>query len=142
MLVRCLYASRAINEVNDALLRGILEQSRSKNLHAGITGLLVHIDGVFVQALEGGRAEISRLLFRLTADERHTDVTLLSFGDIAERTYATWTMGHVDMGSVNPALALKRSPHAHLDPFTMSASAAEMVLADLAAAGAVVNRQQ
>jgi hypothetical protein len=139
MLVRCLYASRAVGS-GEALLGGILEQSRRNNARHGITGLLVHADGIFVQALDGGRAEVSRLLGRLMRDERHSQITLLSFAEINERAYAGWTMGQVDMSAVNRATLLKYSPHARLDPFNMTSAAASALLSDIAASGAIVQR--
>ncbi len=139
MLVRCLYASRAVR-AGENLLSAILEQSRRNNQKTGITGLLIHTDGFFVQALEGGRAEVSALLARLMRDDRHTDVTLLSFAEIAERAYSSWTMGQTDVSSINPAALLKYSPHASLDPFSMTGSAAALLLFEIAMSGTIVQR--
>lgn len=140
MLVRCLYASRVAEGAGEKLLAGILDQSRRNNLRGGITGLLIHANGVFVQALEGGREEVSRLLARLMRDNRHVDVTLLDFAEVTERGFANWTMGQVDLNSLNPALVLKYAPHARLDPFGMSGRASAMLLSDIAASGAIVQR--
>lgn len=140
MLVRCLYVSRAAKEGSEGLLSGILAQSRRNNARMGITGLLVHAEGIFVQALEGGRVEISGLLTKLIRDDRHTEVTLLSLEEITERSYANWTMGRVDMNAVNASMILKYAPHARLDPFAMTGSAAAVLLSDIAASGAVMQR--
>jgi hypothetical protein len=140
MLVRCVYASRAVEGADENVLGGILEQSRRNNLRCGITGLLIHANGVFVQALEGGREEVSRLLARLMRDDRHTGVTLLEFAEVTERGYANWTMGQVDLNAVNPAMVLKYSPHARLDPFSMTGHATAVFLSDIAASGAIVQR--
>lgn len=140
MLVRCLYASRAVQGGGEGLLSRILEQSRRNNARMGVTGLLVHADGIFVQALEGGRVELSGLLKKLMRDERHTNVTILLFEEIAERRYANWTMGQVDMNVVNAAILLKYAPHARLDPFAMTCGATAVLLSDIAASGAIVQR--
>jgi hypothetical protein len=140
MLVRCVYVSRAVEVADENVLGGILEQSRRNNLRCGITGLLIHANGVFVQALEGGREEVSRLLARLMRDNRHADVTLLDFAEVTERGYANWTMGQVDMNAVNPAVVLKYSPHARLDPFVMTGRATVVLLSDIAASGSIVHR--
>ena len=39
MLVRLLYASRAVGGIDDAFLRSLLEQARENNLEHGITGI-------------------------------------------------------------------------------------------------------
>jgi hypothetical protein len=54
MLVRLLYASRS--SATEAEFTVILRQSRKHNAELGVTGLLCHSEGVFVQVLEGGRA--------------------------------------------------------------------------------------
>jgi hypothetical protein len=54
MLVRLLYASRAIDTSPDAI-ETILAQSRLHNPECGITGILCYGGGIFLQAIEGGR---------------------------------------------------------------------------------------
>ena len=87
MLVRLLYASRAIDRIDEALLRSILEQSRANNQEHGITGILcTYLEGgVFLQALEGGREAVNRLYGNIVRDTRHHDVTILDFAEIEER---------------------------------------------------------
>ena len=103
MLVRLMYASRAIPSLDHDELTLILRQSNHNNAQHGITGLLCHADGVFVQALEGGRSAVSRLYNRIAADARHTDVVLLHYEEIIERRFAGWAMGQVNMARINPA---------------------------------------
>jgi hypothetical protein len=140
MLVRCLYASRAIAPQSRSVLDDILEQSRRNNLRLGITGLLCSTSDVFVQVVEGGRDEISALVCRIVRDERHRDVRLLSFEEIDERRFGNWTMGKVDMVAVNPALLLKHSKRAVLDPFAMTSKATLALMLELAATGAIASR--
>jgi hypothetical protein len=140
MIARCIYASRAAAGTDERILSGILDQSRDNNARMGVTGLLVHTEGMFVQVLEGGRPELSGLIAKLMRDERHTDVTLLSFEEISARRYENWTMGRVDMNAINTALVLKYATHARFNPFAMSGSAAAVLLSDIAASGAVMQR--
>lgn len=140
MLVRCLYASRCTSPQSPALLDEILVQSRRNNPSRGITGLLCATPRVFVQVLEGGRDEVSSLLCTIMRDDRHQDVRLLRFEEIAERQFGSWSMGHVEIESVNRALLLKYATRADLDPFATSAHATMSLLAELAATGAIVSR--
>jgi hypothetical protein len=141
MLVRCLYASRAHKPVGDTVLDTILRQSRRKNPEQGITGMLCFANGIFVQVIEGGRAEVSRLLGTIFRDDRHTGLEVLSFEEIPERRFGNWTMGQVNMASVNPALLLKYSEKAELNPFSNRGGATLSLLLEIAEAGAIVQRQ-
>lgn len=140
MLVRCLYASRRVTPQPPALLDQILVQSRRNNPRRGITGVLCVTSEVFVQVLEGGRDEVSSLLCAILRDERHRDARLLSYEEIAERQFGSWSMGQVEIESVNRALLLKYAPRTDLDPFTMSARATMSLLTELVAIGAIINR--
>jgi Sensors of blue-light using FAD len=140
MLVRCLYASRAAKPLAADLLDAILHQSCRNNPKSGITGLLCHANDVFVQVIEGGRGEVCGLYNTLVRDERHRDVTLLIFEEIAERKFANWTMGQVNVRHLNPALLLKYGERAELDPFANSGTATMALLSDLVSMGAIVSR--
>ena len=125
MLVRLLYASRAAKSVNEAELHAILRQSKAHNPEVGVTGVLCFCSnaGVFMQVLEGGRDQVSKLYNEIAQDSRHGDVALLSYEEIGERTFASWSMGQVNMGRLNPALVLKYSEAAQLDPYAVSGKA-------------------
>ncbi len=140
MLVRCLYASRAVEPMSAQALHRILETSRRNNMPRGITGLLCYANGIFVQALEGGRAPVSSLLGTIFTDSRHTGVELLLVEEIAERHFGNWTMGKVNIDAVNAAALLKYSETAGLDPFNTPARSTLALLIELAAAGSIANR--
>jgi len=137
MLVQCLYASRANAPVDDRTLQAILESARRNNIGAGITGLLCHTDDLFLQILEGGRSEVSHLLGRIMRDDRHRDMTILVFDEIAERMFADWTMGQASLDRLNPAHLLKYSSHRALDPFSGSGRIMLAMLLDMRANGGI-----
>lgn len=94
-----------------------------------------------MQVLEGGRDDISSLLCSsILRDDRHQDVRLLSYEEIAERQFGSWTMGQVEIEGLNRALLLKYAPRPTLDPFTISARATMSLLTELVATGAIINR--
>ena len=141
MLVRLLYASRAAAQVDQDELLAILRQSKGNNPVAGITGLLCYSDGIFMQALEGGRDAVNRLYLKIAGDARHTDVVLLSYEEINERRFAGWAMGQVNMARLNPALLLKYSATAELDPYRMSGRTAMALLDELVATASVMTER-
>src|SRR5438093_4307712 len=140
MLVRLLYASRAAKAVDPEELEAILRQAKSSNQMAGITGALClcRNGGVFLQVLEGSRDAVNALYARLLRDTRHSELLLLSYGEISERRLAGWYMGQVNMSRLNPALVLKYSETAALDPYTMGGAAATALFDEWATTGAIV----
>jgi hypothetical protein len=140
MLVRCLYASRAVEPQASNMLDRILEKSRRNNLPRGITGLLCYSNGIFVQVLEGGREPVSRLIGTLYTDNRHSALQLLLFEEIGERHFGNWTMGKVNVDTVNGAAFLKYSEKAELDPFNVPGRATLALLIELASTGSIANR--
>jgi hypothetical protein len=141
MLVRLMYASRAASAVDADSLAAILRQSKQNNPAHGITGLLCCSDGIFLQALEGGRMQVNRLYNRIAADPRHTDVCLLSYEEILERRFAGWSMGQVNMQRLNPALLLKYSASAMLDPYEVSGSVSLALFDELVATASIMGER-
>lgn len=140
MLVRLLYASRAVPAVSQDELLAILKKSKANNPALGITGVLCLSDGIFLQALEGGRGAVNRLYNRIVADPRHTDVQLLRYEEIGERRFAGWSMGQVNMARLNRALLLKYSETAALDPFAVSGTVSMALFEELVATASVVGQ--
>jgi hypothetical protein len=73
----------------------ILDVSRRRNAEAGISGVLLHGDGEYVQVLEGALPAIEAVFDRITADLRHTGIELLQFTTIAAPQFPGWGMAHV-----------------------------------------------
>ena len=139
MLVRLLYASRAVDPGPEAI-EAILAQSRHSNPTSGITGILCYSGAIFLQAIEGGRMAVSELYGHIQKDVRHKDVVLLHYEEIAERRFGGWTMGQVNVAKVNQSLLLKYGVRAELDPFSSSGCASMALLDELIATASVVSR--
>ncbi len=142
MLVRLLYASRATQEIDDALVGGILQHSQKHNQEHGITGLLCTYSpgNVFLQVIEGGRAAVNSLYNAIVADPRHRDVTLLEYAEVSERRFASWRMGCVNLNRINTGVILRFSERAILDPFAMTGHACLALLEELLSTGAITIR--
>jgi hypothetical protein len=138
MLVRLLYASRAVPAVDQDALVAILRKSKANNLTLGVTGVLCFSQGIFLQVLEGGRGPVNRLYNRIAADPRHTDVELLCYEEIGERRFAGWSMGQVNLSRLNPALLLKYSERPTLDPFSVSGQVSMALFEELMATASIV----
>lgn len=75
-----LYLSKIKPDIamDQGALMEIVHQSRARNAQAGITGALIITDLHFVQLVEGPDPAIANLLARLSADRRHSDVTIIT----------------------------------------------------------------
>ncbi|MDE2082991.1 MAG: BLUF domain-containing protein [Burkholderiales bacterium] len=140
MLVRLMYASRALPATDQDALVAILRKSKANNPGLGVTGVLCFSQGIFLQALEGGRAAVNQLYNRIAADPRHTEVTLLAYEEIGERRFAGWSMGQVNMARLNPALLLKYSERPVLDPFAVSGQVSMALFQELMATASIVGQ--
>ena len=142
MLVRLLYASRAGEKLGSAEIDAILARSRGYNPQHGITGVLCYSGELFMQVLEGGRAEVNALYTEIVRDPRHRDVTLLDYEEVAERHFAGWTMGRVNLAKINPSLLLKYSEFPALDPYAMSGKVSLALLEELISTAAIIGRSE
>jgi hypothetical protein len=140
MLVRLMYASRAVASVNQEELVAILRKSKANNPAVGVTGVLCFGEGIFLQVLEGGRSAVNKLYNRIAADSRHSDVELLCYEEIGERKFAGWSMGQVNMKHLNPSLLLKYSERAVLDPFAVSGQVSMSLFLELMATASIVGQ--
>jgi Sensors of blue-light using FAD len=140
MLVRLLYASHSSKPVTPEVLESILEQSRKHNPALGITGILCQSGDTFMQVLEGGRTAVNLLYNDIVRDARHKNVVVLHYEEAAQRRFANWTMGQVNLAKVNPSVLLKYSETTMLDPYAMSGSAAMALLEELIATAQIVGR--
>ena len=89
---KLLYVSSTKRNFPEAELRAILAKARAKNAALGITGLLLYMDGGFLQVLEGDRESVHSLYGIIARDSRHWDPKIL-FDEDAPRNFVSWSMG-------------------------------------------------
>ena len=140
MLVRLMYASRAVPAIDQEELIAILRKSKANNPPLGVTGVLCFSEGIFLQVLEGGRSAVNRLYNRIASDDRHTEVELLCYEEIGERHFAGWSMGQVNMSRLNPGLVLKYSAKPTLDPYAVSGHVSMALFQELMATASIVGQ--
>ena len=80
MLHRVIYASEAVGAtgVSTLSIAQILGESDRNNRRDRVSGCLMFHQGHILQAREGERADLDRLMRRIIADPRHTGVRILS----------------------------------------------------------------
>jgi hypothetical protein len=98
-----IYVSEATEQFAAADLLGLLEVARRSNTRIGVTGLLVHRGGTFLQCFEGPPHAVETLLSRIRNDPRHAAVTVLQDRITTERLFPDWCMGFEEVAQVIPA---------------------------------------
>jgi len=88
------YASAATRQFGPTDLAQLLAKAGSHNLQAGITGMLLYIDGSFFQVLEGDAQVVHKLYDKIQVDPRHCQAIKLIEEPIDQRTFSQWSMGY------------------------------------------------
>lgn len=93
VLYRLIYRSSAAVPMTDDSLLSLLERARKNNAQRGISGILLHGYGFFIQLLEGD-AELVRDLYynHICLDTRHNNLKVLHEGEATNRLYSDWAM--------------------------------------------------
>jgi Sensors of blue-light using FAD len=96
----------------------ILATSARNNPARGITGLLLFNGRNFLQLIEGEEGAVAALMERITADPRHSGVSVLDHRAIAARTCPDWAMKRVMIAEsiANRREMLERDLPEGLDP--------------------------
>lgn len=95
MLFRLIYSSEATRDLPISDLEVMLAQSRARNTLRDVTGVLVFVEGVFLQILEGSRDAVVALMEKIGRDERHTNLKVFHEEEIEKRTFGAWRMAFV-----------------------------------------------
>jgi len=90
----------------------------------GITGMLLHKNGNFLQAIKGSKGVVGDMYARIVADPRHTNVLVIRDCTIALREFEGQTMGFKNLDGAG-----KDTPF--LNPFSYEAFAGDPALAML-----------
>jgi hypothetical protein len=91
-LVHLSYCSQACTGLQTGDLDKILEISKTNNHRHQITGLLTYSGDIFIQFIEGPKASIDHLMYRLRGDRRHKNLIVLSEGRDHLRLLPDWDM--------------------------------------------------
>jgi Sensors of blue-light using FAD len=135
MLIQLTYASRTSSVFTPDDLSSILKASQRNNARVGVTGALCLANGIFLQQLEGDRAEVNRLYHRILTDPRHREPAVLDFAEITSRRFTTWSMGSLASLESNRHIFLKYSRSASFDPYGMGGATLQAFFSELLANG-------
>jgi hypothetical protein len=131
---RLVYASKAnvmLGETGINLeISRILLKSKSNNAKANIGGVLYFADGYFFQLLEGEKSAVTSLYHKISADNRHSDATILIEGYTDQPQFSKWSMHFIAADSSIRQLLQDHDFRVFL-PFKMPIPLIEQVIAVL-----------
>lgn len=94
MLQSLVYMSSATEPFDEDALEAVLEHARARNTEDGLSGMLVHRGGRFMQLLEGPYDAVMATYSRILEDPRHDEVRLLVEESIHTRRFPEWSMAY------------------------------------------------
>ena len=112
-------------------IHGLLAASRRNNPRAGVTGALMFNAGCFAQVLEGSGSNVEHVFERIQQDDRHGDVSVLSFGPAPGRVFRNWSMSFAGLSVEHAARFGSISAESRFDPSRMSSEAIFQTLQSL-----------
>lgn len=92
-LMRLIYASHPFG-FDDLTLSNILKTAQRHNAAANISGTLICREDLYLQLLEGDRADVDALYEKIKRDDRHADAKILVQEATAQRLFPMWAMRH------------------------------------------------
>ena len=99
MPFRLIYSSEAAPGLAAPELEQMLAESRVRNKAHGITGVLLFVEGAFLQILEGEKVDVDDLMGRIERDARHHDIKVFYEQEVDERAFASWSMAYLTPGA-------------------------------------------
>ena len=76
-------------------LEKILTDARAGNEARNVTGVLVYVDGVFFQILEGDQAVVRNLMANIASDTRHQSIKVFYEAQVDVRAFESWSMAYL-----------------------------------------------
>jgi hypothetical protein len=92
-MIRVTYVSREVAGLSSDRLLALISQCHRNNPSKGLTGMLLHGNGTFLQVLEGDESVVDSLMTAIAQDPRHTGMTIVRRESVTERQFDGWSMG-------------------------------------------------
>jgi hypothetical protein len=123
--VQLIYVSRAA-ALGESARCHLLKQARTDNARRQLTGMLISVRDLYIQALEGEAGMVEAVFHTIARDKRHSQITRLLARPIPERLFPAWRLGYWETSSGSHAP--KRYAPLPLDIEGINVAAAERLL--------------
>jgi len=127
-MIRLIYVSSANKLLSPEELADLLTISVKNNNLSHITGLLLYLDGNFMQVLEGEEADVDFFYKKILRDSRHHDVIIMDRSTIEHRDFESWSMGFKALANDEIAQITGYSSISSLKSLAMNGDALDILL--------------
>jgi len=101
--------------VNDMV--DLAERASAYNAVSGVTGFLCHIDGHYLQTIEGEYEEVNRIYHqRIAPAQSHRDLRLIHLESASQRRFGQWNMGFANVTASQDARLKRYLPTGMVHP--------------------------
>jgi len=97
-LARAIYVSRAARAFSPNEVLSLCSSFASANARRDVTGVLLYVGDHFFQVLEGWPDDLPALIEAIRNDPRHVDFRTVLEEPLAQRLFASWSMGLINTG--------------------------------------------
>jgi hypothetical protein len=126
------YLSARVGDFVVSRIVDLAERAAAYNAVSAVTGFLCHVDGWFLQAIEGEYDEVNRIYHtRIVPARSHQRLRLIHVEVPPARRFANWTMGFANIAPTDQALLRHHFPHGFPGPEPISGAAAMALLRSL-----------
>lgn len=89
---RLIYLSQLTRNMSHREIATLVARAQKKNQQAGLTGLLIYMQGRFFQVLEGPETAVDQCFARIQQDPRHGAMKLIASYEVKTRAFPDWKM--------------------------------------------------
>ena len=135
-LHRLFYRSRptpATTADLDFQVQQIIGAAIRRNRDVGLTGLLLTVQGHFVQALEGNVDAVRTTYARISMDTRHHDLHIIAQGPAEKRLFGEWNMCARTLAPSDKAILDVLDSKGGFNPQALTAETVQRLLTAVAA---------
>jgi len=95
---RLAYISKVSHQLSFAEIQKIGEVSIKNNQRQNLTGVLLYLNGMFFQIIEGKTEKVDKLYEKILTDDRHIDILCLKAEhQITDRIFPDWAMKTINL---------------------------------------------
>ena len=134
-LYRLFYRSRQTPDAAadlDFVVGQIIGTAIRRNREVGLTGLLLTVQGHFIQALEGNIEVVRTTYARISMDPRHHDLHIISQGPAERRLFGEWNMCAGALAPSDKAILAVLDGKGGFNPQALTAASAQQLLTTVA----------
>ncbi len=107
-------------------IENLLNYSRENNKKLNITGLLLFIEGTFIQYIEGEEFEVRKLYESIKEDKRLAIVKTIDEGTTDKRIFENWDMAY-DEFTIETVNKIEKIKYPNIQKYLATASAIKLI---------------